>query len=123
MTADPFNVDLTAEQMKKIKTLIKNECCNFSSGNCVLLDDGDEHACPQLSGLHLVCNWFVEAVLPLNSVLHAEICHEERRSVKKCSVCGKEITATSNRLKYCRKCATAVKRKQHQAAQQKYRCE
>lgn len=117
---DPFSVDLTAEQLKKVKTLVRKECCNHSEGNCVLMDDGDEHSCPQLNNLHLTCTWFVEAVLPLHSGLCAEI-YQHERVVKKCAVCGKEIQQASNRAKYCKKCVTVIKRKQHQIAQQKYR--
>lgn len=113
-------MDLTAEQRKKINTLIKGECCNYDSGNCALLDDGNYHKCPQLSQTVISCEWFLEAVLPLNAALEAEIFNTSK-TTKKCIVCGKEIISNSNRVKYCMKCASKTHRKQKTEKQRKYR--
>ena len=39
---------LTLKQFAEIKAMIKSRCCNCYQGNCLLLDDGDTHTCPQL---------------------------------------------------------------------------
>ncbi len=117
---NPFNTDLTAEQLKKVKTLVRRDCCNYNGGNCILLDDGDEHPCPQLNSLHLICNWFKDAVLPLNAALVAEICAPDKDSTKKCTTCGKSFLSQSNSAKYCPKCAVKVrKNKQAEYARKK----
>jgi hypothetical protein len=40
---------------------------------------------------------------------------------KRCSVCGKPIQVTSNRVKYCKVCAAKVRREQNAKRQQKHR--
>jgi len=50
--------------VNRVRALIKNNCCNYSSGHCVFLDDSEEHACPQLSSETVCCSWFKDAVLP-----------------------------------------------------------
>ncbi|HEY3390336.1 MAG TPA: cysteine-rich VLP protein [Prolixibacteraceae bacterium] len=102
--------------VNRVRTLIKNECCNYSAGKCVFLDDGEEHACPQVSAEKVLCEWFVDAVLPLDAVLKAEIFNNGGKStldvLKHCAVCGKPLAANSNRSKYCPKCALKVHRNQ-----------
>jgi len=116
--------DMTIEQSRKVTTLIRNECCNFDSGNCVLLDNGAYHKCTQVSNRELGCEWFVEAVLPLNPILEAEVLHidSEINSIhKKCANCGKAITVQSNRAKYCPKCLIQVRKAQNKMRKQKQR--
>ena len=38
---------MTPAQRKQANALIRRECCNYEDGNCMLLDDGDAHTCPQ----------------------------------------------------------------------------
>lgn len=115
--------EMTSEQSKKVNTLIRAECCNYDNSNCVLLDNGSYQKCPQVSNRELNCDWFIEAVLPLNPVLESEVLHDSGlNSVqKKCTVCGKPITVQSNRAQYCPKCLIKVKKAQNKARQQKHR--
>ena len=60
-------------QRKQANALIRRECCNCENGNCIALDDGDAHACPQMISFSVCCKWFRWAVLPLDGTLKAEI--------------------------------------------------
>ena len=68
----------TEKQSKIVNTLVKNECCNYDEGNCLLLDDGETHCCPQLITYSLLCQYFRRAVLPLRSDLEDEILNFEK---------------------------------------------
>lgn len=55
---------------EKVSTLIKTQCCNCCKDNCLLLDDGDTHTCPQLiTPSHIICRYFLECVLPGDKTL------------------------------------------------------
>ena len=61
---------LTPQLFEKVSTLIKTECCNCYEENCLLLDDGDSHICPQLiTPSHIICRYFPESVLPCDKAL------------------------------------------------------
>jgi predicted RNA-binding Zn-ribbon protein involved in translation (DUF1610 family) len=111
-------------QVKRVRALIQKECCNFSSGNCVFLDDGIEHGCPQISAEKVLCEWFRDAILPLDVELQTEIFNRCSKSVsdtlKHCTVCGKPLAANS-KAKYCPKCALKIHRKQKTESQRKKR--
>ena len=68
---------LTPPQSRKVNALVRRTCCNYDSGNCILLDDGDECVCPQLISYSLLCKWFRIAVLPADKELYAELYHAE----------------------------------------------
>lgn len=48
-----------------------HECCNYDSGNCLLLEDGEPCVCVQSISYSLLCRWFTAAVLPLDEALEA----------------------------------------------------
>jgi hypothetical protein len=98
--------------IQKAHSLIRRECCNLSSGNCVFLDDGEEHTCPQLHVDSVCCSWFKDAVLSIDPELEAEILNKSCDTIKQCIVCGKPIVGKSNRMKYCHKCAIKTHRTQ-----------
>ena len=61
---------LNPQLFEKVATLIKTECCNCYEENCLLLDDGETHACPQLiTPSHIICKYFLESVLPGDKAL------------------------------------------------------
>ena len=67
-------IKITPKQSKRINALIRKLCCNYVDGNCLLLDDGEEHACVQcISRYGIYCNYFKNAVLPADRELFAEI--------------------------------------------------
>ena len=46
-----------------------HECCNYDSGNCLLLEDGEPCVCVQSISYSLLCRWFTAAVLPLDEAV------------------------------------------------------
>lgn len=65
---------LNPKLLEKVSTLIKTECCNCYEENCLLLDDGDTHICPQLiTPSHIICRYFFESVLPGDKALQKRI--------------------------------------------------
>ena len=110
---------MTPGQRKRANALIRRECCNYDSGNCLWLDDGEEHTCPQSISYSVNCKWFRWWVLPQDKPLEAEIFHSG--DIKRCAVCGAAFIPKSNRAKYCEKCAGEVHRKQKAASERKRR--
>ena len=101
---------LTPKQSRRVNALVKKECCNCFSGNCILLDDGDECVCPQLISYSLLCKWFRNAVLPADKELYAELYQTEDR--RRCVVCGASFASSSNSVKYCPDCRRRVTNRQ-----------
>ena len=101
---------LSPKQVKRVNRLVKKECCNFDSGNCILLDDGEPCHCPQLISCSLLCRWFSDAVLPLDKELFAELYALEEK--RRCTVCGTPFASKSNNAKYCPDCRKKITRKQ-----------
>ena len=75
-----------------------HECCNYDSGNCLLLEDGEPCVCVQSISYSLLCRWFTAAVLPLDEALEAALLR------------GAAFVPKSNRGKYCTDCAGRMKR-------------
>ena len=100
---------MSDRQKNRAVQLIRRECCNLYEGNCLLLDDGEPAPCPQMITNSLLCQWFRNAVLPIDKALEAEIMGQD--GVKTCEVCGKPFRAVSNRAKYCEECSRKVRRK------------
>ena len=96
-----------------------HQCCNYESGNCLALDDGEECICVQSISYSLLCNWFRAAVLPLDDPLATALLY--RKEHKQCAVCGHPFLPGSNRAKYCKSCATIVHRRQKTASDRKRR--
>ena len=53
---------MTYSQYRRARKLV-HQCCNYESGNCLALDDGEECVCIQSISYSLLCNWFRAAVL------------------------------------------------------------
>ena len=49
---------MTPAQRKQANSLIRRECCNCEGGDCIALDDGDGHTCPQMISFSVCCKWF-----------------------------------------------------------------
>ena len=65
---------LNTQLFKEVVNLINTQCCNCYEENCLLLDDGETHICPQLiTPSHIVCRYFLESVLPGNKALMKRI--------------------------------------------------
>ncbi len=59
---------MTYSQYRRARKLV-HQCCNYESGNCLALDDGEECVCIQSISYSLLYNWFRAAVLPLDEPL------------------------------------------------------
>ncbi len=111
---------LTSDTYRSVNAVIKQYCCNYYDGNCILFDSDYPCICPQSVSYSLLCKWFRDYVLPNDKELYSELRISEKR--KKCSVCGEYFIANSNRAKYCGNCrkritklqATQRKRKQRE---------
>ncbi|QNM10487.1 cysteine-rich VLP protein [Wansuia hejianensis] len=93
---------MTYSQYRRARKLV-HQCCNYESGNCLALDDGEECVCVQSISYSLLCRWFRAAVLPLDEPLAAALLY--RKEHKRCTVCGQSFFPGSNRAKYCKACA------------------
>lgn len=61
---------LNPQLFERVSTLIKMQCCNCYEDNCLLLDDGETHICPQLiTPSHIICRYFLVSVLPSDKTL------------------------------------------------------
>ena len=105
-------------QYRKMRKLL-HECCNFDNGRCLILDS----VCAQSISYTLLCNWFREAVLPLDKELQVALLF--KNNLKNCVICGKSFLPNSNRAKYCpdcsvleRKCKEAARQRRHYAGKQ-----
>ena len=110
---------MTPAQRKQANALIRRECCCYEDGNCMLLDDGDTHTCPQTISFSVCCKWFRWSVLPQIGTLEAEIFRD--KELKRCAVCGRVFVPKSNRAKYCPNCAARVHRRQKTESERKRR--
>ena len=110
---------MTPAQRKQANSLIRRECCNCEGGDCIALDDGDGHTCPQMISFSVCCKWFRWSVLPLVGTLEAEIFRD--KDLKRCEVCGGVFVPKSNRGKYCPDCAARVHRRQKAESERKRR--
>ena len=110
---------MTPAQRKQANALIRRECCCYEDGNCMLLDDGDTHTCPQTISFSVCCKWFRWSVLPQIGTLEAEIFRD--KELKRCAVCGRVFVPKSNRAKYCPDCAARVHRRQKAESERKRR--
>ena len=110
---------MTPAQRKQANALIRRKCCCYEDGNCMLLDDGDIHTCPQTISFSVCCKWFRWSVLPQIGMLEAEIFRD--KELKRCAVCGRVFVPKSNRAKYCPGCAARVHRRQKTESERKRR--
>ena len=101
-------IKITPKQSKKVNALIKKLCCNYVNGNCLLLDDGEEHSCVQcISRYGIYCNYFKNAVLPADKELFDEIMQPAGQ--KRCQICKAGFIPRANNQRYCSACAAIQK--------------
>jgi len=103
-------IKLSSAQSRRVNRLVKSHCCNYCDGNCLLLDDGDTHACVQINSFcSIMCNYFARYVLPNDAQLEAEIVQPQ--NCKSCVCCGAAYVPASNRQKYCPNCSGVQERR------------
>ena len=97
--------------LKKIKQLIRDECCNYDSRFCNITHycyADKDHICRYFLEEVKRCKWFEQAVLPLEPKLEAEY-HDEldtaaKEKTRNCDGCGDRFVPTNNRQVFCRDC-------------------
>ena len=105
---------LSPGQARSVRSLTKR-CCNFSQGDCLLLDG----VCPQAVSRSLICRWFRHAVLSEQPKLERVILTP--KPLHRCQACGRGFLTRSGRAKYCRECAAKVHRQQKSESARKRR--
>ena len=116
--------------MKRCMSLAEKECANYFSRECV----------PEVCKCHLInthyptieegtlnCDWFLEAVLPLERELNKAVWQAltgqdgpTRARCRICEICRGTFIPASPRQKYCPVCGENEKRKRSRAKQHRY---
>ena len=104
-------VRMNDKQLKEARNLIKQRCCNYDHGSCIVLDWSFCNVCAQYNSYSVLCKWFRNAVLPNNKELEQEIYHSSPIT-HHCTVCKRKYIPSGPRSKYCPKCAQIVRREQ-----------
>ena len=118
-------IPLNPAQQRAVRRLIQTMCSNYDHGTC--LQTG--RACAQRDKPFLFCDWFYEAVLPLDKELNLFLTATRRDAArpaptadaKQCILCGQCFQPGSNRAKYCKACAASVHREQKRQSEQRRR--
>jgi hypothetical protein len=112
---------LTPRQRQSAVKLIRQICCNYQDGSCLILDDGGKCVCVQSISYSVNCKYFRWVLLEdkAGQTLKAELFRDE--TTKRCIVCGKTYRSRSNNAKYCGNCAKTIHRKQKTASARKRR--
>lgn len=95
--------------------LIRAHCSFYDNGNCLYLDDGEEVVCPQITSFSVICAFFRQVVLKDEAARGLEAKLFRRETAKRCRVCGRTFSSTSNNAKYCPDCRAAMQRRQKAA--------
>ena len=110
--------EFTKVQNLKIKKLIKKSCANYFGENCCLFDDGYGCPCVQINSCHLMCNYFKNAVLPLEPSLEKELLGYNSKEL--CALCKKPFEKTGNNQRYCPQCSKQRSKSKHNERQFNY---
>ena len=112
---------MSANQRMRAKELVRQECCNYLDGMCVVLENGYGDRCVQCISRHVACRWFRDAVLPLGDVLEQELYRKDTVRSKQCVRCGTVFVPGSNRARFCKECAVLRRRRKEAERQRKRR--
>lgn len=106
---------MDAKQRREAVRLIRAHCSFYDNGNCLYLDDGEEVVCPQITSFSVICSFFRQVVLKDETARGLEAKLFRRETAKRCRVCGRTFSSTSNNAKYCLGCRAAMQRRQKAA--------
>ena len=119
------------EIIRSIRKLVAKECANWHEGFCLPDDSPCQVINSAYDNVHdgcIACDWFVQAVLPLDSELHTAYWHETFREAgaagegwKECPRCHKPFVPGSNRQQYCKKCGADASRALNRERQRRFR--
>ena len=75
---------ITPKQARTVHRLARDQCCNCTDGNCLLLDDGDTHPCVQMISYYgICCKYFLYAVLSADRKLYEQIIEQNELRSKR----------------------------------------
>lgn len=78
-----MSLQITQGQRRRITELIKQLCCNYDNGYCIILDDGEPcHCIQEISECGIFCNYFKTAVLPADKELYEEIINQNKSDLR-----------------------------------------
>ena len=103
---------MDAKQRREAVWLIRAHCSFYDNGNCLYLDDGEEVVCPQITSFSVICSFFRQVVLKDEAARGLEAKLFRRETAKRCRVCGRTFSSTSNNAKYCPDCRKRITRRQ-----------
>ena len=106
---------MDAKQRREAVRLIRAHCSFYDNGNCLYLDDDEEVVCPQITSFSVICAFFRQVVLKDEAARGLEAKLFRRETAKRCRVCGRTFSSTSNNAKYCPDCRAAMQRRQKAA--------
>ena len=117
--------------MRSVKRLAQKECANYADGLCLLADCPCHVLNPAYKTIHdgaIACDYFLQAIQPLDAELNAAVWHEIYRREdqasegwKECVRCHKPFIPGSNRQRYCASCGAAAKQARVREKQRRYR--
>ena len=119
------------EIMRSVKRLAQKECANYADGFCLPADCPCHALNPAYKTFHdgaVACDYFLLAVLPLDTELNTAVWHEIYRGEdqagevwKECVRCHKPFIPGSNRQRYCASCGEAANQARNREKQRRYR--
>lgn len=103
---------MTPRQRSQGNFLIRGECSYYDDGNCLYLDRGEEVVCPQSISYSVCCKFFRHIVLEGKEGKTLKAALFQKDALRRCAVCNKAFSSTSNNAKYCDNCKGDVQRRQ-----------
>ena len=106
-------IHLSLKDWWAVKHLIREHCCHLDpDGNCLLLDDGEAIACPQLYSRSVCCSFLRFVLIKIVSARALEMNIFHGDELRYCARCGTPFIPGGNRAKYCDECKAIVQREQ-----------
>ena len=121
-SADGSLIHFSLKQWWAVKRLIREQCCHLDpDGNCLLLDDGEPVACPQLYSRSLCCTFLRFVLMKAAAAVELEMSIFHSDELRYCARCGKPFLPGGNRAKYCTECKIIARREQKAAYSKRLR--
>ncbi len=119
------------EIIRGFRKLATKECANWQDGSCLPDDCPCRAINPAYATVHdgcIDCDWFIQAVLPLQPELRSAYWHEifqeegcAGEGWKECRRCHKLFVPGSNRQQYCKECGAAASQTSNRERQRRFR--
>ena len=115
-------IRLPLKQWWAVKRLIREQCCHLDpDGNCLLLDDKEPVACPQLWSRSMCCIFLRFVLMKSADASDLEMSIFHGNEIRYCARCGRPFLPGGNRAKYCADCKVIARREQKAASSKRLR--